>query len=90
MAAYHTTLQDNPLPVELLAWKDAEVDYCRSLISVGGTREVPKRSIANYLQTQIASARRDLRPGVSAYLEQLLAYWRRHPRYLALPARDRN
>lgn len=76
--------------VQLYTWKDAEIDYCRSLVMQGATREVPERCISSYLMTQQASARRDARPDCDAYLTELLAYWRGSARYLRQHPSDRN
>ena len=80
----HTLMQPNPIPPELLTWKDAEVDYCRSLLECS-TREVPAQSTASYYRTQIISARKDGREDCAAYIRTLLKRWEHHPRYLALP-----
>ena len=67
----------------LYTWKDAETDYCRSLVMSAATKEVPDWAIESYLRTQIASARKDERRDCEVYLCKLLEYWRNHPRYLA-------
>lgn len=66
------------LDSEIRKWKDGEADYCRSLVMVAPTREVPRGSVASYLEVQISSARRDGRADVANYLGSLLAYWNRH------------
>jgi hypothetical protein len=80
----HTKFESAESIAHLYDWKDAEVDYCRSLVMSGATKNVPERSILSYLDTQIVSARKDGRPDCQQYLETLRAYWLKSARYFSL------
>jgi hypothetical protein len=71
------------MPIPVIPWKDHETDYCRSLVMAAGTREVPDVSVLSYLDTQIASARKDGAADAREYIEALRRYWLQSPRYLA-------
>lgn len=59
----------------LASWKNSEIGYCAELVRKGGDTNVSRGSIADYLDLQATSARRDGRNDVAQALEHLRREW---------------